>query len=256
MKTGQDLRMRDFIAADGRALLFDLTGGLTGVQFQNLEPVLQKLIQQPIDGLVLSPGEARRHYHIFSSKQSPALLVRCDWSNLEWDGQFIYPRQKFRHVAIGSATEALRIGASAAIIDVYYGVSDEENVEDLQTLRTLAEEGYDLGLPIITHIIPFGPRITPQNIDDVAILGARVCLEIGATAVSIPFLTESKLSQCIQSAINSPVFFNSHINPWIRPTLIPSQYLDVIKKFKLTGWFVDGFRPPMSPDLLMKGLHE
>jgi DhnA family fructose-bisphosphate aldolase class Ia len=256
MKTGQDLRMRDFIAEDGRAIILDLTGGLSGVQFQSLEPVLQKLIQNSVDGLVLSPGEARRHYQMFVSKPASALLMRCDWSNLEWNEQFIYPRQKFRHVSIGSTAEALRIGASAAIIDVYYGISDEENAEDLQALRTLAEEGYDLGLPVIAHVIPFGPRITAQNFDDVVILGTRICLELGATAVSVPFLAESKLKMCIQSSINSPIFLNSHINPWNSHPIIPSEYLTVIKKYNLAGWFVDGFSPPMSPELLIKGIHE
>jgi DhnA family fructose-bisphosphate aldolase class Ia len=235
VNVGQEVRLRDFIADDEKSLILDCTAGLKGTSSINLPEYLPTFKNQPIDGIILSPGEARQQYTFFSQKRDPALIVKCDWSNLGLDDQSPYPRQHFRHVSIASVNEAMRLGASAIIIDVFFGVEDKITAEDLRQLRIWAGDGYEAGIPVIANIIPFGPRITASNFADVTILGARMSLEIGATAIAIPSLNEEKLAFCKEISIQSPMFLNSYSNPYEKVQSIQNLLEGQLKKQPLTG---------------------
>jgi DhnA family fructose-bisphosphate aldolase class Ia len=236
---GQEVRLRDFIADDGKSLILDCTSGLMGENQPNLAQTLTAIKGQPIDGIILSPGAARKYYRFFNAKQDPALIVKCDWSNFRLDEKSPYPRQQFRHVPICTVEEAMRLGASAVIIDMYYGVEDAITAEDTQNLRQWAGDGYEIGLPIIANIIPYGPRVTTTNFAEITSLGARMCLEVGATAVSIPVLSDEKIEFCHQTGINSPLFLHMNANPFevnpITQTILQSK----LKSQSITGIMLD-----------------
>jgi DhnA family fructose-bisphosphate aldolase class Ia len=236
---GQQLRLRDFIADDGKSVIVDCTAGLLGIQYRPLSDILPQFKNSGVDAIILSPGEARRHFSVFATKEFPALLIKCDWSNWRLDNASNYPKQQFRQVPISSVEEALRLGASGVIVDVFFGESDVANVEGIQVLRQLAESGFEAGCPVIANIIASGSRITDQNWEDVILLGARVALEVGAIAVSIPPLSEEKIAICKNSAIESPIFVNNLSNFRIQSALIPS--VEIIQKHNLTGIICDGF---------------
>lgn len=244
MKIGQEKRISDFMDNQGNSLIVDLSKGLFGVEFRNISKKMDEVFEKKVEGVILSPGEAKRHYNKFKSKTSPALIIRTDWSNYLLDSQSIYPAQKFRHVAIASASEASRIGASAVIMDLFYGIDDKDNVENLQMLRQLCEEGLDNGIPIIANIIPFGSRVNSNNYNDIIILGMRIALELGATGASIPIPHSHGGIPIVESSLKCPLFINSYQSPF-EPILL-QEYLSTLKNIRslgIKGLILDGFNP-------------
>lgn len=213
--SGQILRLREFIPKigqeQGRSLIVEHCDGLYGIQYANAKGSLDSIVQNPIDALILSPGHARRHFKYFTMKKAPALIIRADWANHLWVPPFSYPRQQFRHVMVCSAKEALRLGASAVVMDVFYGMLDEQSTEDMQHLRDLISDGSEIGLPIIANIVPLGDRVDAKNFADVALLGARMCLELGANAAGIPLISPEHGKKIIESTLNSPIFVNTSL---------------------------------------------
>lgn len=254
MAIGQELRIKDILSYDGKASIFDLTGGLLGIEDQNLKTILPSVVKSSVNAVILSPGEARKHFAFFENKLGPALIIQADWSNYRWDAQSPYPAQKFRHVVISNAAECLRLGASAAIINAYFGTSDDDNAADFQMVRQLAEEGFDVGIPVLVNIVPLGSRVNPGNFDDVAVLGARMCLEIGANAVALPCLTEEKLGFAKKASLQSPIFLNCQIPPLSRS--IPFNSLSqIVENQKLAGFILNGFQDIALLNKLITTLH-
>lgn len=244
MNIGQEKRLTDFFDKEGNSLIVDLSNGLFGVEFRNTSKKMEEIFANNIDGVILSPGEAKRHYDKFKSKSCPALIVRCDWSNYLLDSHSLYPAQKFRHVAIASASEALRIGASAVIMDLFYGVDDKDNVENIQMLRQLCEEGLDNGIPTIANIIPFGPRVNSNNYNDIILLGMRIALELGATGASIPIPHSHGGIPIVESSLKCPLFINPYQSPF--EPILPQDFLLTLKSIRelgIKGLILDGFNP-------------
>jgi DhnA family fructose-bisphosphate aldolase class Ia len=257
MKMGQDKRLYDFVDAKGNSLIVEVTKGLYGIEYRNIGKILDDFFKKKIDAVILSPGEARKHYDKFKSRSTPALIIRTDWSNYLLDAKSAYPSQKFRHVSIATASESLRIGASAVIMDLFYGVDDCDNVENIQMLRKLCEEGADLGLPVIANIIPFGSRINSNNYNEVILLGMRVALELGATGAAIPIPHSHGGVPLVESSIGCPLFVNSYQSPY--EPIIPSDYAKAIKNMRIlgiNGVIIDGFNKTFSIEEISSFIYE
>ena len=254
---GQQKRLRDFLQNDNRSLLIEATDGLRGISFENVKNVLEKFTQgnAKADAIILSPGEARKHYQYFSAKRAPALIVRADYSNYLLDEKSLYPAQSLRHASICSAEEALRIGASAVILDLYLGGVETTSVENMQMLRKLTDDGVTIGIPIIVNMIPFGDRIDAKNFDDVVILGTRMALELGANLVSAPLLSPQKLKELKDTTIGSPILLNDYPNPSLQDVNSSPESMQNIKKIELNGLIVNGFAKEITFDTVYSALH-
>jgi DhnA family fructose-bisphosphate aldolase class Ia len=253
---GQQLRMRDIIQDDNKCIIGELTDGLFGIEFQNIKPALEKMIKSQVDAIILSPGMARKHSAFLLKKNAPGLIIRADWSNSKMDNTTAYPRQEHRHVSICSATEALRIGAAAILTDAFFGTTDEKSVEDLQRVRELAEEGLDIGIPTIVNIIPYGERVNVNNYADVALLGARMTLEIGATAACVPLLEPEIIKQILDSTLKSPIFLNTSIKSKFNQPINLKETIDKYFELGISGILVNAFNSEVSVDDFISDIHK
>ncbi|HME55564.1 MAG TPA: hypothetical protein VKM55_25385 [Candidatus Lokiarchaeia archaeon] len=249
MNTGQTIRMREFFDETNKSLIMDYTSGLLGVEFRNIKDYISAIVPSIVDAIILSPGEAKRHGDLLCEKRIP-FIIKCDWSNRSWDARSIYPAQKFRQVPICDAADALHLGASAVIFDMHFGTSDADTAESLQALRALVESGNESGLPVIANIIPFGSRVSVDNYADVAGLGMRMCLELGATVASVPLVAAMDASRLVEASMKCTLLACATIPS----TLMPFD--DVISTFQgmmeagICAIILDGYEPRCDLDQL------
>jgi DhnA family fructose-bisphosphate aldolase class Ia len=243
MNTGQSIRIREFMDETGKSLVLDFTRGFLGGEFTNIKEPLSGIDGLAVDAVILSPGEAKQHADILCKKRVP-VIIKCDWSNRLLGEQSAYPAQKFRQVPACDAAEALRLGASAAIADVVLGTPDDDTVKGLRWLRTLAQDGNDGGLPVIANIIPLGSRVTPDNFADVAGLGMRTCLELGATAAAVPVVDGEAARKLVAASMNCPLFAFAASPAGIKVADDLRAAFKAMSDAGIRALVVDGFDPP------------
>ncbi|MEX2680571.1 MAG: hypothetical protein Q6373_003175 [Candidatus Sigynarchaeota archaeon] len=243
MNTGQKIRIREFMDDTGRALVLDFTRGFLGGHFKNIKELLFGIDESIIDAIILSPGEAKQHVDVLCKKRVP-VIIKCDWSNRLLGDQSVYPSQKFRQVPTCDAASALRLGASAAIVDVIFGTSDDDTVKGMELLRTLVRDGNDCGLPVIANIIPLGSRVSPDNFADVAGLGMRTCLELGATAAAVPVVDDDAARKLVAASMNCPLLAFAVSPAGTRPALDIHVAFKGMSNAGIRALVVDGFDPP------------
>ncbi|NMC07289.1 MAG: hypothetical protein GYA24_18895, partial [Candidatus Lokiarchaeota archaeon] len=219
----------------------DFTRGFLGGEFRNIKEALDRVDPSTVDAIILSPGEAKQHYDMLCRKRMP-VIIKCDWSNRLLDDRSAYPAQKFRQVPACGVTDALRLGASAAIVDVVFGTPDDDTVKGMRWLRELVQDGIDDGLPVIASILPLGPRVTPDNFGDVANLGTRMCLELGATAAAVPVVTGDAARKIVAASMGCPLFASGAALPGNNGDEARSS-IQAMKDAGIRGRIVDGFDP-------------
>nr|MDO8110525.1 hypothetical protein [Candidatus Sigynarchaeota archaeon] len=251
MNTGQSIRIRDITDETGSALVLDFTRGFLGSEFKNITDALSNVTEENTDAIILSPGEAQRHNDIICKKRVP-FIVKCDWSNRLLDERSLYPAQRFRQVLACSAADVLRFGASAAVIDVFFGTPDIDTVEGIQALRALVEGGAEAGLPVIASIIPFGSRVSKDNYADVIGLGMRVCLEIGATTAAVPVVAASDARKLVAASSKCPLFANAAFTSPLAPVNNFAVSVKAMRSEGIPAVIIDGFNLPAPVDELRR----
>jgi DhnA family fructose-bisphosphate aldolase class Ia len=243
MNTGQTIRIREFMDEAGNSLVLDLTRGFLGGEFRNIKEALDHVDDSAVDAVILSPGEAKQHADMLCKKRIP-FIIKCDWSNRLLDDRSAYPAQKFRQVPACGAADALRLGASAAIVDVVFGTPDDDTVKGMRWLRSLIQDGIDDGLPVIANIIPLGSRVTPDNFADVANLGMRMCLELGATAAAVPLVNGESARKIVAASMNCPLFAFAASPAGANPAEDIRSAFKAMSDAGIRAIVIDGFDPP------------
>ena len=243
MNTGQIIRIREFMDEAGKALVLDFTRGFLGGEFKNIKEALSGIDGASVDAIILSPGEAKQHVDMLCKKRVP-VIIKCDWSNRLLDDQSVYPAQKFRQVPACDAAGALRLGASAAIADVVFGTPDDDTVKGMEWLRTLVRDGNDCGLPVIANIIPLGSRVSPDNFADVACLGMRTCLELGATTAAVPVVDGGAARKLVTASMNCPLLAFASSPMGTKPAGGIHAAFKAMSDAGIRAIVVDGFDPP------------
>jgi DhnA family fructose-bisphosphate aldolase class Ia len=143
-------RLREFIRPDdGRSLVVDASAGLSLGALPGLEQFQEavKPILPLVDGIVASPGQARRLAR--RTRSEAALLLRADWTNALRGPGFVLPPEITSHVNLLDPSDALDLGASALVL--YFLLGHEEHIEAgcLQKTVQLALQGSRVGLPLV-----------------------------------------------------------------------------------------------------------
>lgn len=196
MRSGLEIRMDRLFNryGDGRAVcvaadhgyMSDVTSNVV-----NLRAIIEQVIQGGVDGILLSPGQAMRLSDYFQGREGPALIIRADWMNMPRLGTSnvanSVPQRKLIHQKVLTAEQALELGATAITIYLFLGYSDAIERDGIEVCARFAEECHQIGLPCIMEPLAVGGRVTGANIVDILTLGARMCAEIGADALKIPY---------------------------------------------------------------------
>jgi DhnA family fructose-bisphosphate aldolase class Ia len=196
MQTGLETRLDRLFNrhGDGRAVciaadhgyMSDVTSNVI-----NLRSITEAVIKGGADAILVSPGQAMRMAPLFQGRDGPALIVRADWMNNPRLGGDIstnaVPRQFLYYQKILTAEQALALGATAITIYLFLGYSDEIEARGIESCSKFASECRKIGLPCIMEPLAIGDHVTEANITSLLTLGARICVELGADALKIPY---------------------------------------------------------------------
>jgi DhnA family fructose-bisphosphate aldolase class Ia/Fe-S-cluster-containing hydrogenase component 2 len=179
---------------DGRAVctaadhgyMSDVTPNVT-----KLRTITEQVIRGGVDGILVSPGQAMHLAPLFKGRDGPALILRADWMNMPRLGSAnvtnAVPQRKLFHQKVLTAKQALSLGAAAITIYLFLGYDDEVEAAGIESCSKFAAECRQAGLPCIMEPLAYGPHATGANIVEILTLGARICVELGADALKIPY---------------------------------------------------------------------
>jgi len=157
----------------------------------NLRSIVQAVIRGGVDGLLLSPGQALRLAPLFQGRDGPALIVRADWMNMPRLGSSnvtnAVPQRHLFHQKVLTAEQALKLGATAITIYLFLGYDDKAEAAGIESCARFASECRKVGLPCIMEPLAIGGRVNGTNLVDLLTLGARMCVDLGADALKIPY---------------------------------------------------------------------
>jgi class I fructose-bisphosphate aldolase len=196
MHNGLEARMARLFnrRGDGRAVCVAADHGYMSDVTPNvvkLKPITEAVIRGGVDGILMSPGQAARLAPLFQGRAGPALIVRADWMNLPRLGSAnvtnAVPQRALFHQKVLTAEQALSLGATAITIYLFLGYGDEVEAAGIDSCARFAAECRKVGLPCIMEPLAVGGQVTGANVVEVLTLGARICVEIGADALKIPY---------------------------------------------------------------------
>jgi class I fructose-bisphosphate aldolase len=157
----------------------------------NLHAITADIVRGGVDGILLSPGQAIRLAPLFQGREGPALIVRADWMNMpRLPGANVLsaaPQTRLFHQKVLTAEQALALGATAITIYLFLGFDDEVEAAGIESCARFASECRRVGLPCIMEPLAVGSRVTRANQAEILTLGARMCVELGADALKIPY---------------------------------------------------------------------
>ncbi len=196
MNSGLQARMDRLFnrRGDGRAVCVAADHGYMSDVTPNvikLRPITEAVIRGGVDGILMSPGQSMRLAPLFQGRDGPALIVRADWMNIPRLGSTnvmnAVPQRRLFHQKVLTAEQALALGATAITIYLFLGYSDEAEAAGIDSCARFAAECRKAGLPCIMEPLAFGGGVTGANIVELLTLGARICVELGADALKIPY---------------------------------------------------------------------
>jgi class I fructose-bisphosphate aldolase len=156
-----------------------------------LRPITESVIRGGVDGILLSPGQAMRLAPLFQGRDGPALIVRADWMNIPRLGTTnvanAVPQRLLFHQKVVTAEQALALGATSITIYLFLGYNDQVEATGIDVCARFVSECHQVGLPCIMEPLAYGGQVTGSNLVELLTLGARLCVELGADALKIPY---------------------------------------------------------------------
>ncbi len=185
---GKTLRLAEFWREGQRSLLADVSmpGALGPMPGLETPSEVVKTLAPLVEGLIVNPGIAETHAGAFAGKLGAAPLVRLDWTNAQRPRDFVLPPHEVRRVSLGTAEDALQLGACAAVASFLLGYDEDFEAGSVQSISLLSRECDQLSLPLFIDVCPVGPKIDPAKFDGAVQLGVSFMVEGGADALSIP----------------------------------------------------------------------
>ena len=207
---GKEIRLSRIIdPSDGRAVVIAadhgyMLGPIKGVI--QLEETIRSVSRGGADGILVSPGQAAKIGHLFAGRQSPAMLIRADWTNAFRSKTYTLPSRHVQHRYMTSPRKALALGASAIVVYLFVGYGDDqEEADHIGRLARFARECDKIGLPFIIEPIPLGERITGANYDELVKVSARISAELGADALKAPYTNDVEFYREVVRSADLPV---------------------------------------------------
>lgn len=214
MDNGLSIRMQHLFNrhGDGRAVCVAADHGYMSdvtPNVVNLRSVTEAVIRGGVDAILLSPGQAIRLAPLLRGLDGPALIVRADWMNLPRLGSSnvtnAVPQRRLIHQKVMTAEQALSLGATAITIYLFIGYDDQVEAAGIDSCARFASECRKFGLPCIMEPLAVGGHVTGANIVDLLTLGARMCAELGADAIKIPYTGDVETFARLVSVTQLPV---------------------------------------------------
>lgn len=185
---GKEIRLSHILRRNGKGVVVTFDHGLPVGPMQgiiDLNETIGKMASAKPDGLLLTPGQAgvcRRH---LLGLDSPALLVRVDWTTQFRESQ----KGSEGYGIICSPLDALRLGAEGIVTYLFSGYKDSSiEALNIQEVGRISRECDQLGLPLIVEAMALGDLVRERQLDpDLMKIPIRAAGEIGADLVKASY---------------------------------------------------------------------
>jgi len=199
MDIGKEIRL-SMILRSGRGLIVALDHGLPLGPMPGIMDVSQTLgqiVEARPDGVLLTPGQARSCKRHLLGKDSPALLLRLDWTNM-----FRNQPAPEGYAPIRKVRDAVKFGACGVVTYLFYGYENGEmqSLNMREVARTAREcEGY--GVPLVVEAMARGKLVKTREVDpEVLKIPVRMAAEIGADIIKTDYTGDpdsfSEITRC------------------------------------------------------------
>jgi DhnA family fructose-bisphosphate aldolase class Ia len=205
--TGRDLRLAEFLRPeDHRTLIVEMDRGLMLGPVQGLVRLGEALERvKGADAVVLTLGQVKRVYGKLKGRTAPVPIIRADWTNMLRGEGHALPALDVKHVMVAEAEDIALSGAAAGAAFFLVGYDrDRDEAENMEEVARLARGCARLSIPLLVQAIPFGPRITRENLFDCISMAARMALEAGADVVAAPYPGSPKLLGELVESVRVP----------------------------------------------------
>lgn len=199
--TSKSIRLERLFNPDsGRTVMIAMEHGMGGFHpgLERPEWTLERLAAGRPDGILITPGLARRFPHIFAGKDRPSLVLSLDlnmWRTARGGAEIEAQRY------MTTVEEAIRLGADAVKLLLVMGRADSGmQTDNMGYIAACAEACSRWNIPLIVeptlwgHAAPRDPELRREIIAD----STRIAVELGADIVKIenpgdklPFVTAS-----------------------------------------------------------------
>jgi 3-hydroxy-5-phosphonooxypentane-2,4-dione thiolase len=200
---GRAIRLQRLMG-DGRAVVIAIDHGLFDGPIPALEdvPAAADKINPAVDAVLLSPGMLRHCASLFARPKSPLAIVRLNWNTVYC---FKYGYRGARSVYNCNPAAALREGMDIALVSLTLQTGDEHrDAANVEIFSKLTAACHQWGIPVIGEYFPTNhEQLTPEDLHQNVLIGARIVAELGADAIKT-FFTARFSDVCASCPI--PVF--------------------------------------------------
>ncbi len=180
---GRQIRQRRLFG-NGRAVIIAIDHGMFDGPIKGMEdlPATARRINPGVDAVLLAPGMLRRCCELFAGSRRPLAAVRLNWNSVYC---FKWSYRAARSVHACGVEDALREGMDIPLVSLTLQTGDEErDADNVSVFAKLTAEAHNLGLPVIGEYFPTGHmEMTPQELHQDVLVGARIAAELGADAI-------------------------------------------------------------------------
>jgi DhnA family fructose-bisphosphate aldolase class Ia len=196
---GRDIRLSRLLPTGRKSVIVAIDHGQTFGPMAGLAeftPAAERL--KKADGVLLAPQMIRFSGNLFLGPDSPTLIVRLNWNTIHCEP---WHYQEAHIVKAMSARTAIAAGAEVVLASLVLKTGSEaQDARNVEVFARLAEETYDLGVPLIGEVFPVGGlRERPDEFHDYIVKTCRIVCELGADAIKT-FYTGERFAEVVEGA--------------------------------------------------------
>ena len=181
--TGREIRLGRLLPKDQRSIIVAVDHGQTFGPMEGLidfTAAAERL--READGVLLAPQMVRFSGTLFQGRHRPTMIVRLNWNSVHCEP---WHYQQAHIVRTYGVRQAVSVGADAVLASLVLQTGSEaHDAHNVEVFARVAEETYDLGIPLIGEVFPVGGlRENADAFHDYVTKVCRIACELGADAI-------------------------------------------------------------------------
>lgn len=194
---GRAIRLSRLFARDQRVVIVAIDHGQTFGPMPGLvdfKAAAERL--KEADAVLLAPQMVRFSGNLFYGRESPSLIARLNWNTVHCEP---WHYREAHIVKALSVRSAVAVGADIVLAGLVLMTGrEEQDARNVELFAQLAEESYELGIPLIGEVFPSGVlRDHPDEFHDYVTKACRIACELGADAIKT-FYTGERFAEATE----------------------------------------------------------
>ena len=200
---GREIRLSRLLPQDERAVVVAIDHGQTFGPMPGLAKFTEAAeLLKEANGVLVAPQRVRFSGGLFAGWNAPTLIVRLNWNTIHCEPWHYKEAHIVKALSVRGAVAA---GAEVVLASLVLQTgSEEQDARNVKQFAQLAEETYELGIPLIGEVFPVGGlRERADEFHDYVAKVCRIVCELGADAIKT-FYTGERFSEVV-SGVPIPI---------------------------------------------------